>query len=140
VSVARSRRKAFNASRGPLKNSHYANQDLGGFIFEATTADELSSNDLIVSGFRLGKVNVRAAMGLVAEPGLFNNCLTCVQQGSAGLVVAVRPRYTIDRILSNSDRFFGLSESINAPVFVVSNGPEVFSFSAGNKEPVLFRQ
>lgn len=126
-------RKAFNSDNNMLKgiySSSYKDADLGGFIFEGTS---IFSSRPTTAGYTLGVVNNRAAIGLVARPGTFSKHNTAYQEGSAALVVGVKPGTSLDAIKSSAEGYNDLSRRIHAPVFVISNGPEVLKFSGKTK-------
>ena len=53
--------------------------------------------------------------------------------------MVVRSARRSQDILDHRDRFSALVVAITAPVFVVSNGPEVFMFSSARSNPEPFR-
>ncbi len=142
ISNVRAVREAHNQSATGTRfdsGSEYRNQDIGGFIFEASLLDRLLAPDRIMGDYLLGPINVRAAQGLFSDAGLFGSeCLTCVQEGSLGLVLGVRPYTRLSDIVTESARFGRISRLIGAPVYVVSNGAEVYQYS-GSSNPTLIR-
>src|SRR5690606_15191314 len=126
ISRVRERRTAYNADS--FVDTSYKGHDVGGYVFEASLLDTLIRSDRVVEGYRLDKINIRAAQGLITEPGFMSGCIDCIQRGSTTLVIGARPSMSLQDILAVQARYFRTARLIDAPVYVVSNGPEVFAF------------
>ena len=106
--------RIWNVNNGTI-DSAYENQNLGGFIFPY-------KDGFIVDNI----INIRAADGLVPEPGFFNGSLSSTQDGSSALVIGIAPRSRV--VLPNTDYFNKIAGAIKAPVFVFGRNGEAVRF------------
>jgi len=123
----RSDRKTYGKFR-----SHMGEESFGGFIFEGTSFFRTSR--LEIDGYTLGRVSAETSRGIIDDP--YNNPVGGIQKGASALVVGVEPSLSIQSILNNG-RFFKLSRTVGAPVFVLSNEGDVVEFFEGNSTRIL---
>ena len=129
---ATSLRRAYNSEdiKGYYKTL-YGRRDLGGFIFEGEAWFPGGRRENF-QGYLLDTINIRAAEGLVAEPGLFDGCLYCMQEGATALVIAASTDRSLDDLLNEyCDYYMTLAERLGAPVYVIAGGAAVVKFEGG---------